>query len=63
MPHCRHALQLHKYHYIYIYIYIYIIVIIILLDIITNLTNQRKKYSDLIFLKVMNYDIENTFEK
>ena len=48
---------------IYIYIYIYIIVIIILLDIITNLTNQRKKYSDLIFLKVMNYDIENTFEK
>ena len=41
----------------------YIILIIILLDIITNLTNQRKKYSDLIFLKVMNYDIENTFEK
>ena len=61
MPRCGHALQLHKYHYIYIYIYI--ILIIILLDIITNLTNQCKKYQDLIFLKVMNYDIENTFEK
>ena len=40
---------------------IYIILIIILLDIITNLTNQCKKYTDLIFLKV-NYDIENTFK-
>ena len=51
------------YNYTNAIMYIYIILIIILLDIITNLTNQCKKYSDLIFLKVMNYDIENTFEK
>ena len=51
------------YNYTNAIMYIYIILIIILLDIITNLTNQCKKYQDLIFLKVMNYDIENTFEK
>ena len=44
-------------------IFIFFFLIITLLDIITNLTNQCTKYYDLIFLKVMNYDIENTFER